>query len=140
MQRFSEEEAQEILRRAVRAPSDEYTEEDLRQSAAELGVSPDALARAAAEVRGERAYAAFEAEQKAAFRSSLVSYVLVMTMLVAINLTTSREHLWFIYPLLGWGLGVATQYVQARNRESEAYQTAFKKFQERRGASLDAPQ
>ncbi|RYG25921.1 hypothetical protein EON82_05320 [bacterium] len=138
MQRFSEDEANEILRRAVQAPSQEYTEDELRRSAEELGVSPDALARAAAEVRGERVYAAFEAEQKAAFRASLVSYVLVMAMLVVINLTTSREHLWFIYPLLGWGIGLAGQYYQARNRESEAYQTAFRKFKERQEQALDA--
>jgi hypothetical protein len=44
-----------------------------------------------------------------AFYSHLATYVFVMAFLIAINLWKSPEHLWFIYPLVGWGLGVAFQ-------------------------------
>lgn len=44
-----------------------------------------------------------------AFYSHLATYVLVMSFLIAINLWRSPEHLWFIYPLFGWGLGLAFQ-------------------------------
>jgi len=44
-----------------------------------------------------------------AFYSHLVTYVLVMSFLIIINLWKSPEHLWFFYPLVGWGLGLAFQ-------------------------------
>ena len=34
-------------------------------------------------------------------------YVLINAMLFLINITTSPEILWFIWPLFGWGVGVA---------------------------------
>jgi hypothetical protein len=34
-------------------------------------------------------------------------YVIVNTVLFAINMITSPDTLWFIWPLLGWGIGVA---------------------------------
>jgi hypothetical protein len=43
------------------------------------------------------------------FYGNLIAYVLVNTMLIIINLLTSPGHLWFYWPLLGWGLGLAFQ-------------------------------
>lgn len=40
------------------------------------------------------------------FYGNLVSYVLVNCGLLTINLLTSPKHLWFYWPLLGWGIGV----------------------------------
>ncbi len=34
------------------------------------------------------------------------AYVVGNLMLVAINLAVSREHPWFIWPLMGWGVGL----------------------------------
>ncbi|MFB6287032.1 MAG: 2TM domain-containing protein [Candidatus Bipolaricaulia bacterium] len=34
-------------------------------------------------------------------------YLVVNAALVVINLTTSTAYLWFVWPLLGWGLGLA---------------------------------
>jgi hypothetical protein len=34
-------------------------------------------------------------------------YVLVNFLLVAVNLVTSRGKIWFFWPLLGWGIGLA---------------------------------
>ena len=33
-------------------------------------------------------------------------YVLVNALLITINLLASRDHIWFFYPLLGWGIGL----------------------------------
>jgi hypothetical protein len=33
-------------------------------------------------------------------------YLLVNVLLIGINLLTSRDHIWFIFPLLGWGIGL----------------------------------
>lgn len=42
------------------------------------------------------------------FYGHLASFVMVNVMLVAVNLFTSPGHLWFIYPLFGWGIGLAS--------------------------------
>jgi len=34
-------------------------------------------------------------------------YVIVNLGLFLINMTTSPENLWFIWPLMGWGIGIA---------------------------------
>ncbi len=40
------------------------------------------------------------------FYGHVASYVGVMIILVVINLLTSPEHLWFFWPMLGWGIGL----------------------------------
>jgi hypothetical protein len=40
------------------------------------------------------------------FYIHLAVYAFVNAGLIAINLSTSPEHLWFKWPLLGWGLGL----------------------------------
>ncbi|WP_288376922.1 2TM domain-containing protein [uncultured Chryseobacterium sp.] len=41
------------------------------------------------------------------FYGNLTSYVLVISFLVILNLITSPEYLWFVWPMMGWGIGVA---------------------------------
>ena len=36
----------------------------------------------------------------------LTVYLLVNALLIGINLGTSTQHLWFKWPLLGWGVGI----------------------------------
>lgn len=45
-------------------------------------------------------------EEIKAFYGNLASYIVVNTGLAILNLSTSPDHLWFFYPLLGWGIGV----------------------------------
>jgi hypothetical protein len=45
-------------------------------------------------------------EAKIGFYIHLGIYVGVNILLVVINLLTSREFLWFEFPLIGWGIGV----------------------------------
>ena len=40
------------------------------------------------------------------FSIHLTAYLVVNTLLVAINLATSPGRLWFKWPLLGWGVGL----------------------------------
>ena len=40
------------------------------------------------------------------FYANLVSYVLVISFLTFINLKYTPEHLWFYWPMLGWGIGL----------------------------------
>lgn len=41
------------------------------------------------------------------FYGNISSYCIVISFLAFLNLMTSPEHLWFLWPMLGWGIGVA---------------------------------
>ena len=45
-------------------------------------------------------------EAKIGFYIHLAVYIGVNILLLIINLTTSPQYLWFIWPLLGWGIGL----------------------------------
>jgi hypothetical protein len=45
------------------------------------------------------------------FYIHLVTYILVNSLLFLINITTSPNHLWFYWPLFGWGIGVVMHAV-----------------------------
>ncbi len=46
-------------------------------------------------------------EEIKGFYGNLFSYVVVITGLAILNMLTSPDHWWFLYPALGWGIGVA---------------------------------
>jgi len=48
------------------------------------------------------------------FRIHLVVYLAVNALLAAINIMRSPGYLWFIWPLLGWGLGVIIHGIKVR--------------------------
>lgn len=41
------------------------------------------------------------------FTDHLAAYVIINLFLVFINLWTSPEQIWFVWPLAGWGIGLA---------------------------------
>lgn len=47
------------------------------------------------------------AEAKYGFFVHAAVYAAVMALLVVINLVTAPGHIWFIWPLIGWGFAVA---------------------------------
>jgi hypothetical protein len=138
MQRFTEAEADEILRRAAQAPIDEYTSDELIRSAAELGISAEAVARAEAEFREDRLREEFEHSLRSGVRGEVLTFLTVMTFLVFINLTTSRQHLWFIYPMLFWGFSVLSTVLRSRDRRGERYKKAFQTWRESEGKISEA--
>lgn len=50
-------------------------------------------------------------DMKLGFRAHLMAYAIVNAGLTAINLITTPDHLWFYWPMLGWGLGIAAHAV-----------------------------
>jgi hypothetical protein len=59
-------------------------------------------------MENEEAYqrATKRVEAKIGFYIHLAVYVGVNILLIVINLVTAPRHLWFIWPLMGWGIGV----------------------------------
>ena len=49
------------------------------------------------------------------FYSNLISYILVNTMLLFINLKFSPDKLWFYWPLLWWGIGLVFYGIRVFN-------------------------
>lgn len=41
------------------------------------------------------------------FYGNLISYCIVIPFLIIINLTTNPKNIWFFFPMLGWGIGLA---------------------------------
>lgn len=134
MHRFSEEEAHEILRRATHAPMEgEYSQDDLRRSAEELGISPEALARAETEVREERVRKEFDLYQRARIRSEVVQTVTLIGGLAAINLLTSAHYLWFLWVAPWPILSLIGTIQKASDRNGPSYRRAFERWERKNG-------
>ena len=54
-----------------------------------------------------RRLATRRADMKLGFRTHLLVYAMVNAGLLIINLTTSPGHLWVVWPMFGWGIGLA---------------------------------
>jgi hypothetical protein len=74
----------------------------------------------------EKAEAALRAERgRTSFYIHAAVYVLVNIMLIIINLMFVSTILWFFFPLIGWGIGLAMHYffaVQFVRSETESWQ------------------
>ena len=56
-----------------------------------------------------------QVEEIKGFYGHLLVYVVVMCVLVFINLKYTPDHLWFVYSMLGWGLGLFFHAVKVFN-------------------------
>jgi hypothetical protein len=45
------------------------------------------------------------------FYGNLTSYCLVIPFLAILNIITDASHLWFFWPMLGWGIGIVAHGV-----------------------------
>ena len=52
--------------------------------------------------------AAKRVQELKGFYGNLISYCLVIPFLIFVNLYTSPQYLWFVWPMLGWGIGLAS--------------------------------
>jgi transcriptional regulator with XRE-family HTH domain len=60
------------------------------------------------DVRPDEALALAHVRKVKAFYLHLMQYVVVISVLAAVNLLSYPDYLWFVWPALGWGLGVAS--------------------------------
>lgn len=82
-----------------------------------------------------RRLAVRRADMKLAFRSHLIAYAIVNAGLLAINLVTNPDHLWFYWPMIGWGIGLAAHaaavYMDGENIRDQMIEAELEKL--RRG-------
>ncbi|MEM8556722.1 MAG: 2TM domain-containing protein [Bacteroidota bacterium] len=67
----------------------------------------------------------------------LASFLVVMPMLIGINLFTDPGHLWFIYPLLGWGFGLMGHASEVLGMPGLGSKWEERKMQELMGVQRD---
>lgn len=132
--RYSEEDTRRILQDALEHQSNqsEFSHDQLLEMAEELGVSPESLAIAEekwlSETKIDEELVEFNHYRRQQFNYQLMSYGIVMTFLFFINLFTSPEFFWVVFPLLGWGMGLAFQFAQLRQIGGEEYEKELEKW------------
>lgn len=130
-----------ILHLALRKQGDSHLlRERLQATANELGIPPQALAEAEKEYlsnkRVERERREFDEERRREFWTHLTAYIIVNLALVGINIATGSGHFWAVYPILGWGIGLAFHAAETFHRGNEDYQKDFARWQRRRRKRL----
>ncbi|NJK60596.1 MAG: Pr2TM family membrane protein [Oscillatoriales cyanobacterium SM2_1_8] len=134
---YSDQEVQEILQRALarRAQgSDRLSRERVQEIAAELGVSEAEYCQAEQEwqrQRGENQLAqTFATQKRRRFRDGLVRFAIVNAFLMSLDFWGHHRLSWSVYPLLGWGLGMALDAWVTFNPQNPTYQKQFTAWKE----------
>lgn len=139
----SDEDVDEVLKIALRRQG--RTDDSLRQrlvtSAEELGIPYEDLVEAEKEYvrqREERQeFYSFRKRQVREFREHLLAYFIVNGLLVGTNLLTLGSVTWAVWPILGWGVGIAFHAWASLNTGSESYQEDFARYRRRLAGRKD---
>ncbi len=112
--RFTSEEVSAIVRRALehQRGTGDISFEELEDIALQSGISPQILQQVMAEEDEHRDQRhkrdEWRKRRRADFNHHLIAYGFVNVFLFAINMmTTPGGYWWFMWPMLGWGLGLA---------------------------------
>jgi hypothetical protein len=90
----------------------------LNRSAAELGISPEALAKAEEQYREEKKIDDFMKAKRMGFQAHVVSFLSVNLLLHVIWFLTGKDFYWPGIVLASWGIGMASHYFFMRQRPS----------------------
>lgn len=131
---YSEDEVREILNRAagMQLQGRDFSRDHLVEMASELGISSEQVVAAErawlAEQRDDEEWKRFLSHRRQSFRQQVISYVLTIGFLAAINLFTSPDFFWFVFPALGWGLGLAFGASSLMQTEGEEVEKEYDKW------------
>jgi hypothetical protein len=107
----------------------------LQATAAELGISPEALLRAEEKYRKEQTQghqiAEYESYRKREYYGHLAAYILVNAFLCTIWFVTSRGSFWPFWSMAGWGLGLAFHTVYTFLVKPDDYEADFARWKEK---------
>lgn len=130
---------EQILKIAVRKSGlsdDEALRQRLLAAGHELGLTEAQIAAAENEYRTRKAeetdLAEYRAEVRREFMEHFWSYVIVNAGLVGINVFTKGTISWALWPILGWGIGIAFHAVYTFATRTESFQTGFEEWKKRR--------
>jgi len=137
MDTYSEEQVDQILRYALakRTNGQNLTKQQIYEIASDMGVSEADFLAAVQEWQSQQSVrkeqVEFDKYKKKSFQSNLLKYAIVNAFLVALNLFTSGQIGWAIYPLVFWGLGVALDAWVTYQTDSEEYEKQFQKWMQK---------
>ena len=104
----------------------------LAVAAQELGISDEDLETAENEYLSNKAdtreFLEYKRRRRRELREHVFSYVIVNAMLVAVNWISSGKLTWAVWPILGWGVGLAFHAWATLNSDSESFQDEFEQF------------
>jgi hypothetical protein len=124
LREFTNEELSDVIRLAARQqtrrPQTKLSYEEMLVVGRELGIEDASLRAAAAEIFKDRGARRKRLRHKMGFMRHLAVYGIVITGLACINLLTDGSTLWFLFPAIGWGIGVAIQGATVYFAEKEA--------------------
>lgn len=110
---YSSEDVQQILERAMTyRQQQEFSRQQLEEMASELKISPDLLQLSEQEWLAEQE--AIQNQQRLytrkrrEFKAHVLVYLVVNSFLILLNLLTCPKDFWAIYPITGWGIGLAS--------------------------------
>lgn len=136
-QRFYEDdEAEQILNLAASMSSADgrMSHDRLLETAAELGISPEAVEAAEKQVTFQRLdkkmRAEFDGIQRKELGAHLVSYLLFNGFFIFLCL--GHGYFWAIWPILGWGIGLASHASATLFRGSSFYQEKYESWKANR--------
>ncbi|WP_158409118.1 2TM domain-containing protein [Fimbriimonas ginsengisoli] len=136
---YTDSEAEQILRLAANHSTGAIDKSRLLQMADELGLSHEAVQLAEQQVIAERTAIAerteFDVQHRKAFFSHLTSYLVSCGGMVLFNLVTDHHITWAIWPIIGWGIGIAFHIHETFAKGSEDYEEEFQKWRTKRGLS-----
>ncbi|MDX9791475.1 MAG: 2TM domain-containing protein [Candidatus Kapabacteria bacterium] len=132
---FSSTEIDRIIKRAI-SRSAEYsggiTESELLKIAAELNLSREQILAA---IKEDNEMAGFEEakrmwieKKKHSFKEHLTAYLIINTFLCGINFFTSGTINWAFFSLLGWGIGLAFDYMDSYHPNPDKVEAGAKKI------------
>ena len=108
---YSDEDIQQILKQASLLQQDAISQEQLLEIASEVGISVEALRQAEQVLRQQQQVKQRQlvrrSRHRLGFKIHLISYLAVNVLLILINFATTPRYFWSIFPIFGWGLGVA---------------------------------
>lgn len=61
-----------------------------------------------------------QAKVKVAFRTHLIIYIAVISLLAIINLLATPGYIWFKWPLLGWGIAIVIHAISVYSSSSNS--------------------
>lgn len=108
---FTNEELTEIIREAARrsrstSRSSRVSYDEMLSIGRELGIDHDALESAANDLGKIKNNERNRIKRRLEFFQHLMTYGIVILALFFINLITSPSYWWFLFPAIGWGIGV----------------------------------
>jgi len=62
-------------------------------------------------------------EERRGFQIHRLVYSIVIPVLAIMNLTFVPEFLWFLFPMIGWGIGLTMHYLFGVRRLAESLET-----------------